>query len=248
MEKLVIGNLKMNMENVSQRDLYCKELLEEFSRLQTKHTVVMCPPMVYLEHFCRFFDKSQIRIGAQDCFWELYGSYTGNTTPTTSFSLGGTYTLIGHSEHREYNHETDADVANKVKIALRVGLIPVVCVGFLTYEDEIDSIRSQIESIMNVCDAKEIEKIVFAYEPVWAIGSGKTPKSDEIHTVVMCIRSIFTNAYGKVTAAKIKILYGGSVVAENVTEVCTKAYADGVLVGRASLSPVNFIRIVRMLK
>lgn len=248
MKKLIVGNLKMNMENVSQRDLYCKEMAEELMRLNTVHTLAICPPTVYLEHFCTFFAKIPISIGAQDCFWELYGSYTGNTSPKSIVSLGGSYVIIGHSEHREYNYERDDDVAKKVKIAIRVGLTPVVCVGFLSLGDEIESIKQQLSFVIDACDEKEIEKVIFAYEPVWAIGSGKTPKSDEIHTVVMYMRSLFTHAYGKSVTAKIKILYGGSVVAENVIDVCTKAYADGVLVGRASLSPANFVRIARMLK
>jgi triosephosphate isomerase len=246
MQKLIVGNLKMNMENVSQRDTYCKEYAEEIAKLKMKHEVVICPPVIYLEYFCRTLGH-MTKIGTQDCFWELYGSYTGNTSPKSIVSLGAKYVIIGHSEHREFNHETDEEVAKKAKIALRVGLTPIVCVGFLSHNDEMESVREQVNAVAEKLDAEEIVKTVFAYEPVWAIGSGKTPTSDEIHTVIMFMRSIFVHQYGKEITSKIKILYGGSVVAENVADVCTKAYTDGVLVGHASLSPENFIRIVRML-
>lgn len=247
MQKLIVGNLKMNMENVSQRDSYCKDLIAECANLKTKNTVVICPPIVYLEYFCRTLQKIPIAVGTQDCFWELYGSYTGNTSPKTIYSLGARYVIIGHSERRNYNREIDEDVIKKVKMVLRVGLTPIVCVGFLSCVDETESIQEQIEVIAEQLEWDDAQKIIFAYEPVWAIGSGKTPKSDEIHTMIMYIRSILTAQYGKENAMGIPILYGGSVIAENVTEVCTKAYADGVLVGRASLSPQNFMRIVRML-
>ena len=247
MQKLIVGNLKMNMENVSQRDTYCKEFSEELAKLQTKHVIVICPPVIYLEYFCRTLDHKKVAIGTQDCFWELYGSYTGNTSPKSIASLGAKYVILGHSEHREFSHETDEDIAKKIKMALRVELIPIVCVGFLSVDDEMNSIRMQVESVINNCDEKMIEKIVFVYEPVWAIGTGKTPKSDDIHTVVMFMRSMLVYAYGKEITNRVKILYGGSVIAENVTEVCVQSYTDGVLVGRASLSPENFLRIVRML-
>ena len=247
MQKLIVGNLKMNMENLSQREIYCKEYAEEVVKFKTDHEVVVCPPVIYLEYFCRTLGKLT-KIGTQDCVWELYGSYTGNTSPKSILALGATYVIVGHSEHREFNHETSEEVARKTKIALRVGLVPIVCVGYVGYGDEMENIREQVQSVMQLLDTKEITQVVFAYEPVWAIGSGKTPTSDEIHTVVMFLRSIFVHAYGKEVAEKIKILYGGSVVAENVADVCTKSYTDGVLVGRASLSPMNFLRIVRMLK
>lgn len=246
MKKLIVGNLKMNMESVSQRNTYCAEYMQEVASLKTEHDVVICPPHIYVEYFSRTLGK-MVSIGAQDCFWELYGSYTGNTSPKALYSLGARYVIIGHSEHRLHDHETDDDVVKKVKMAIRVGLTPIVCVGFLSHGDEMMSVRTQVESVVGACSADEITKIVFAYEPVWAIGSGQTPSSDEIHSVIMVMRSTFVHAYGKDVTKDVRILYGGSVTAENVTDVCTKAYADGVLVGRASLSPANFMRIVRML-
>ncbi|MEA3323323.1 MAG: triose-phosphate isomerase [Patescibacteria group bacterium] len=247
MQKLIVGNLKMNMESVSQRDTYCKEFKEEFDNLKTEHVVALCPPTVYLEHFTRIFSKMSINIGAQDCFWELYGSYTGNTSPKTIKSLGAEMVVVGHSERRKYNHETNEDIAQKVAILLRTELMPIICVGYMESDDEMDSVRKQVEIIVQNFTTDDMENLVFAYEPVWAIGSGKTPTTDEIHTMIMFIRSIVSATHGKEVAENVAILYGGSVVAENVTEVCTNAYADGVLVGRASLSPNKFAQIARML-
>ena len=247
MQKLIVGNLKMNMENLSQRDSYCKDFLEEFKQMKTDNHVAICPPMVYLEYFYKSLKKTGVSIGAQDCFWELYGSYTGNTSPKTIKSIGAEFVILGHSERRSYNHETNEDVARKVLTALRTDLMPIVCVGFLDTDDEMSSVKEQVEIITKNFSEEEIENIIFAYEPMSAIGSGKTPTSDEVHTMIMYIRSIILATHGKDCAEGVGILYGGSVVAENVTDLCTKAYADGVLVGGASLSPRKFAQIVRML-
>jgi len=248
MEKLIVGNLKMNMESVSQRDTYCKEFMEEFMQLQTKHHIALCPPTVYLEYFCKTLDRSRVAVGAQDCFWELYGSYTGNTSPKTIYSMGARFVIIGHSERRAYNHESNEDIVKKVAMALRTGLAPIVCVGFIENGDEMSSVRIQVEAIAQNFTTEELENIIFAYEPVGAIGSGKTPASDEIHTMIMYIRTIISSIHTKECAENIGILYGGSVAPDNVTKVCTKAYADGVLVGGASLSPRKFAQIIRMLQ
>ena len=215
--------------------------------MKTSNHVVVCPPIVYLEYFYKLLNKTNVNIGAQDCFWELYGSYTGNTSPKTIKSIGAEFVILGHSERRSYNHETNEDVARKVLMALRTDLMPIVCVGFINGNNELDSVKEQVEIITKNFSEEEIEDIIFAYEPVGAIGSGKTPTTDEVHTMIMYIRSIISATHGKDCAESVGILYGGSVVAENVTELCTKAYADGVLVGGASLSPRKFAQIVRML-
>ncbi|PID52646.1 MAG: triose-phosphate isomerase [Candidatus Moraniibacteriota bacterium] len=247
MKKLIVGNLKMNMENVSQRDAYCKDILEEFSSIKTKHEIVVCPPIIYTEYFCRVLQKSGIVVGAQDCFWELYGSYTGNTSPKSIRSLGGQYVIIGHSERRDYNHESDEDVLRKTMMALRSELVPIVCTGFLSHEDEMQSVQSQIDILVQNFEWEEMQSVIIAYEPVWAIGSGKIPTSDDIHTMVMYIRSIIAHKFGNKKSLEIPVLYGGSVNAENIKETCVDAYADGVLVGGASLAPVKFANIVRNL-
>ncbi len=246
MKKLIVGNVKMHMENPSQRGEYCRALLQEMQQMRTQHTVVMCPPQIYVEYFCRTLGTSPIAIGGQDCFWEYYGSYTGNTSPKTLAALGARYVIVGHSERRTFNHETDDDVAQKVVTALRAELTPIVCVGFLSAEDEMESVRMQVDAVLRVCDPGIVHRVVFAYEPVWAIGTGRTPTSDEIQTATVFIRSLAVQKYGKDVGSKVRVLYGGSVTPDNMVDVCIKAFTDGVLVGKASLSPHHFMGIVRM--
>ncbi len=245
MKKMIVGNLKMNMENVSQRDAYCKEMCEVFSGIHTTHTLILCPPVIYTEYFCRAFHNTSFAIGTQDCFWEMYGSYTGNTSPKAIHSLGGTHVILGHSERRTHNHESNEDIVRKTKTAIRSELVPIVCVGFLSHDDEMHSVHEQVGALLAGLSREEMEKVVIAYEPVWAIGSGKTPTSDEIHTMVMYIRSMIVQEHGKDISAGIPILYGGSVTAENIDETCMQSYADGVLVGTTSLSPEKFAAMVR---
>ncbi len=245
MKKLIVGNLKMNMENVSQRDAYCAEMRDACAHIKTEHTLILCPPVIYTEYFCRTLENTSFRIGAQDCFWEMYGSYTGNTSPKAIYSLGGRYVILGHSERRTYNHESNDDIVQKTKTAIRAQLTPIVCVGFLSYDDEMHSVQEQVGVLLKQLSHEEIEKVIIAYEPVWAIGSGKTPTSDDIHTMVMYIRSMIVQVCGKDIAARVPILYGGSVNAGNITETCVDSYADGVLVGTTSLSPEKFAAMVR---
>lgn len=246
MSKLIVGNLKMHMEHPSQRDEYCRVLAGEVARLRASHTIVVCPPPVHVEYFCRALRETSVTVGGQDCFWEYYGGYTGNTSPKVLAAFGATHVIVGHSERRQYNHETNDDVARKVLAALRARLIPIVCVGFMEAADEMDSIRLQVEAVTNACDAELVRRVVFAYEPVWAIGSGRTPTRDEIQTMTVFVRSLVAQRIGKDAARRMRILYGGSVTPENAREVCVAAFTDGVLVGKASLSPAHFVAIARM--
>ncbi|PID51715.1 MAG: triose-phosphate isomerase [Candidatus Moraniibacteriota bacterium] len=245
MQKIIVGNLKMNMENIATRNAYCKELIAGSMKMTTKNTVVVCPPTIYVEYFCRALQNTPIRVGAQDCFWELYGSFTGNTSPQAIHALGGRYVIVGHSERREHNHETNEDIVKKIHGALRCELTPIVCVGFLSHGDEMESIHNQISAIMEGLSATAMQKIMIAYEPVWAIGSGKTPTSDDIHTMVMYIRSLIAQHCGKEQSLTVPILYGGSVTPQNARALCVDAHTDGVLVGGASLAADRFMHIVR---
>lgn len=249
MKKIIIANLKMNLETVAQRDAYCSQTHDIFQEvLKNKNQVVFCPPITHLDHFVHTIGKLPVEFGAQDCFWELYGSFTGFNSPKTVASLGAKYVILGHSERREFAGENNAMVTKKVMTSLRVGLTPVVCVGyFKSDEDEMENIRQQINSLAESLSVEDFQKIIFAYEPVWAIGSGKTPKVEEIHTVVLFIKTVIAKNFGTELANQIRIIYGGSVTAENVNEICEKAFVQGVLVGGASLNPEVFANLVKML-
>lgn len=251
MNKLIVGNLKMNLETKSQRDDYCLKSYEIFKKLtkETENKIVFCPPIAHLDHFVNVIGKlPSVGFGAQDSFWELHGSYTGNNSPKTVTSLGGKYVILGHSERREYNLESDEVVMKKALMALRSELIPIVCVGYVSDGgDEMENIKRQINVIADNLTPEEFAKIVFAYEPVWAIGSGKTPTTEEIHTVVMFIRNVISKRYSQELSSQTRIIYGGSVTPDNVADICHNAYVQGVLVGGASLNPEVFARLVQML-
>lgn len=250
MKNLIIANLKMNLETIAQRDAYCSQTFEIFQELlkRNENQIVFCPPIAHLDHFAHTIGKLPVELGAQDCFWELYGSYTGFNSPKMITSLGAKYVILGHSERREFAEENDEMVFKKVVASLRVNLVPVVCVGYTKNdEDEMENIRQQINSLAESLSVEDFQKIVFAYEPVWAIGSGKTPSIEEIHTVVLFIKTVIAKNFGRELANQIRIIYGGSVTPENVREICEKAFVNGVLVGGASLSPQKFGNLVQML-
>lgn len=250
MNKLIVGNLKMNLETKSQRDEYCLKAYEVFQKIskESKNKIVFCPPMAHLDHFVNVVGKLPVEFGAQDSFWELHGSYTGNNSPKTIASLGGKYVILGHSERREYNSENDEMIVKKALMALRAGLIPIACVGYVSDGgDEMKNIKNQVNLLAENLDSEEFSKIVFAYEPIWAIGSGKTPTTEQIHTVVLFIRNMVARIYSQELSSQIRVLYGGSVSPDNVADICHNAYVQGVLVGGASLNPEVFARLVQML-
>ncbi len=238
----------MNLETVSMRKQYLKDSENAFNKeIFENVNVVLCPQNLYLESFVNFFKEKNVVIGAQDCFWETYGAHTGEISPKTIKSLGAEYVIIGHSERRTLG-ETDEEVSKKCSTALRVGLIPIICVGYIGQkEDETLAISDSIESILNNVSQEDLKKIIFAYEPVWAIGSGKTPSVDDIHTVVLYIKKIIGKKFSSEIIDDISILYGGSVSPENISNIVTQAHVDGVLIGGVSLQAERFAKTVKII-
>lgn len=244
--KIVVGNLKMNMETISMRENYLKDSDYAFKNLTSDIDVVLCPQTLYIERFLQYFQKTNVKIGSQDCFWETYGSYTGQVSPKTIKSIGVNYAIIGHSERRDLG-ESDEQVAKKCAAALRVGLIPIVCVGYTdNIKDETIAIGDSIKSILNEVSNEELHKIIFAYEPVWAIGSGKIPSTDDIHTMVIYIKKLIMNNLVN-TSESVKILYGGSVSPENISNIMLESHVDGVLVGGVSLQIERFAQVIKII-
>lgn len=244
-QKLIIGNLKMNLESVTMREAYLTDARTWYKALPKDVHVVICPPMAHLERFGDALDDLPVTLGAQDCFWELHGRYTGQVSARSIADFGGTHVILGHSERRALG-ETDDIISKKVNTALRTGLIPVVCVGYAPDGSESVALEEQTHIVFEQCKSEDRQKIVIAYEPVWAIGTGKTPTAQEIHTNILIIRRAITRIDPD-CAKNIQVLYGGSVKPENVHELCTNAHADGVLVGGVSLRPEEFTRIVKYL-
>jgi triosephosphate isomerase len=252
MQKLIIGNLKMNLLTIAERDQYLESFKKELKKSKISDLdVVLCPPAVHVENFVKKNKTKNVAIGGQNIFWEDRGSYTGEISAAMLKNLGAQYVIVGHSERRKYFGETNVDANAKIKNALKNGLVPIYCVGE-TKEDREAGNESQViaeqivDGFADISSAKAAS-IVVAYEPVWAVGSDVIPKSDEIMQVKILLKRIFADAYGITVAEKIKVLYGGSVKAASVKQVCNDAGMDGVLVGRESLIPNEFIKIAEII-
>jgi triosephosphate isomerase len=236
MSKLIVGNWKMNGLLADSRERAEKLASAVKNSPSTFFHMVLCPPATMINAVAWFSKDSAISLGGQDCHDQPPGAFTGDIAPEMLKDLGCTYVILGHSERRQFHKETSAQVAAKAKRAHATGLIAIICVG------ELDSERSagKQESVVgqhlkeSIPDTATPENTVIAYEPVWAIGTGKTASGDDIKQMHAFIR-------GKV--GKLQILYGGSVKASNAKEILHTANVDGVLVGGASLKMEEFMAI-----
>lgn len=210
--------------------------------------VAVCPPFTSLETVLKLTADTVLRVGAQDVFWEEEGAYTGEISPVMLFDMGCTYCIVGHSERRQYFGETDTSVNKKVKALLKQKLIPIVCVGETLAQREEgitkEVCRLQIEQGLAGLKPEEAARLVIAYEPVWAIGTGKTASAGDAQEVIGYIREVLAAQFGKESAGQIRILYGGSVKPDNIQELMAEPDIDGALVGGASLKAKDFAEIV----
>lgn len=251
MDKLVVGNLKMNLLSSLEREHYLDNFKKELGTKKFRKTeIVLCPAFVHIEGFKKGLGK-KIKTGAQNMFWKKEGAFTGEISPVMIKNLGAKYVLVGHSERRKYFCETEEEMNLKIVEALKIGLKPVVCVGETMVEKDMHETMSVItrqikESLANISRTK-IEDIIIAYEPVWAVGSDQIPTCHEIMEARLLIRKILVANFDKKYAEKVKILYGGSVNSKTVKEVCLDPGMDGVLVGRESLTPHEFIKIAEII-
>ncbi|MBU2544856.1 triose-phosphate isomerase [Patescibacteria group bacterium] len=223
MEKLIVANWKMNPGTWQEA--------EELFGAVKKTGAVICPPFIYLKSLAPYEN-----LGAQDCFYREKGPYTGEISVTMLKDLGCKYIIIGHSERRKYFNETDEDINKKVKTVIEAGLIPIVCVGETEEERENNKTEEILEKeIRDGLDGIDYSKIVIAYEPIWAIGTGNACDIEEAERMKEVIQ--------KMTSKNIKIIYGGSANADNADGYLNQANFDGLLVGGASLKPDEFKRI-----
>jgi triosephosphate isomerase (TIM) len=225
--------------------------IDAFLPLVAQHhhaEIVLCPAMTSLAATLTAAKGSSVHIGAQTMHWQDSGAYTGETSPTQLTAIGATHVLIGHSERRQYFNETDTTVNLKLKAALAHGLIPIVCVGEHLEERE-SNLTAKVLELQTAVALEGIEhaqagKIVFAYEPVWAIGTGRTATPEIAADAHRIIRTQIATSLTPELAASIRILYGGSVKPDNTTSLCNLEDIDGALVGGASLDPNSFAQIV----
>ena len=234
--KIVAGNWKMNM-TPSQVVELC-ELLKPLVK-DSEAEVVFCVPAIDIPAVVEAVKGTNIGVGAENLYFEDKGAYTGEISADMLLDAGVKYVIIGHSERREYFHETDETVNKKVLKALSKGLVPIMCCGETLKQREqgitLDWIRMQVKIGLQNVSKEDVEKVVIAYEPIWAIGTGKTATNEQAEEVCAGIRLTLAEVYGEETAEKVRIQYGGSVNAGNAAELFAKENIDGGLVGGASL-------------
>lgn len=245
--KLVIGNWKMNKSFDEAEDLISEieDSLENWS-LQT--TVVLCPPSLYLELATDHADESSFLCGAQNCSEYSNGAFTGEISASMIADIGVDFCIVGHSERRKYFGETNSIIAQKVDRVLENMMIPVVCCGETIEEREsahhFHIVEKQIKESLFHLSNEQFERVVIAYEPVWAIGTGLTATPQQAEEMHAFIRSLIENKYGTETAFNLHILYGGSCNAKNALELFSQPNIDGGLIGGASLDVKGFIDII----
>jgi len=248
MRKIIIGaNWKMNKTPREGVELI-RELKEQLGSLRDIE-VVICPPYpALLPVGCELKDTG-MALGAQNLYWEKEGAFTGEVSPGMLKACGCEYVIIGHSERRHVFGETDDQVAKKVRAALAEGLKPILCVGELLEEREAGIteavVRGQLEAALAVVSPQEVSGLVIAYEPVWAIGTGKASTAEDAQEVAHFIRQLLAEGYGKEKAEAVRIQYGGSVKPDNVRAFLQQPDVDGALVGGASLKAAVFAELVK---
>lgn len=209
---------------------------------------VICPPSLYLSTLVDVTDGSVLNIGAQTMHHEKEGAFTGEVSPAMLQSVGVGYVVLGHSERREYYNETDEAVNQKVHAAFEYNLTPIVCVGESLEEREngttVEKVSRQVNEAFKAIDTDNVSKAVIAYEPIWAIGTGKTATADDANEVCGAIRATISELYNEEVANAVRIQYGGSVNPNNIVELLSKEHIDGALVGGASLQPDSFLKLV----
>ncbi len=244
---LMAGNWKMH-KTVNEALAF----VEAFKPLvvdEQEREILLAPPFTALDAMSKALQGTNITLGAQNCHWEDEGAFTGEISPKMLADLGVTYVILGHSERRHIFGETDAVIRQKVAAVRRHGLRPILCVGETLDErvagDTMVVLERQLREGLKGFSAADLEGLVVAYEPVWAIGTGKTATPEMAQEAHAFCRKILTDMFGKDFAEATRILYGGSVKPENVVGLMAQADIDGALVGGASLSPEVFAKIVR---
>ncbi len=244
-KKVIAGNWKMNMlPDATIR------FIDELTPLvkDTENEVILCVPYTDLFYALLTAQNTNIKIGAQNMHWEESGAYTGEVSGQMLKAIGVEYVIIGHSERRQYFAETDETVNKKLKSAFKCGLKPIVCVGETLEEREAgkaeEIITSQTEKALAGLTEEQVANTIIAYEPIWAIGTGKTATSEDANNAIKSIRNKISNMYGQMVSERVIIQYGGSVKASNAKELFTMSDIDGGLVGGASLKSEEFAKIV----
>ena len=243
---IIAGNWKMN-KTISETRAFAEEIKPLIGRPKWCE-VVLCVPFVNIPSAVRLFKDCRISIGAENCHYESHGAYTGEVTAEMLKEAGVKYVIIGHSERRQYYNETDITVNKKVHAALEAGLYPIVCVGESLEQRELgvtmELITYQVKAALSGVPADKMRHVVIAYEPIWAIGTGRTATAQQAGEVCEAIRAVIRKLYGARVARAVTIQYGGSMNADNAEELLAQPDVDGGLIGGASLKPASFVQII----
>ena len=246
-KNIVAGNWKMNM-NLQEGLTLATELNEALKGKTVQCDVVIGTPFIHLASVANSIDTTKIGVSAQNCADKVSGAYTGEVSAAMIASTGATYVILGHSERRAYYHETPAMLKEKVILALANNLTPIFCIGEVLEERESEKhfevVKSQIEASLFDLSTEDFSKLVLAYEPVWAIGTGKTATAAQAQEMHAFIRQTIAEKYGQEIADDTSILYGGSCNASNAKELFSNADVDGGLIGGASLGVDKFMPII----
>lgn len=246
-KKIVAGNWKMNT-TLSEGVGLAKDVNEALKKITPKCDVVICVPFTHLASVAGVIDSKLLGLGAENCADHVKGAYTGEISAEMVASTGADYVILGHSERRQYYGETSAILKEKVGLALANNLKPIFCIGEVLEQREngsyLDVVKTQIEEALFELSASDFAKIILAYEPVWAIGTGKTATDEQAQEMHAHIRSIIAGKYGEEVADNTSILYGGSCKPSNAQALFAKPDVDGGLIGGAALDAESFMGIV----
>ncbi|GLC89820.1 triose-phosphate isomerase [Lysinibacillus piscis] len=243
---IIAGNWKM-YKTWDEAIQFVEEVADKIPS-NDKVDAVICATALYLPTLVQMQAESDLAFGAQNMHYENEGAFTGEVSPTQLESVGVDYVVLGHSERREYYNETDEAINKKVAAALAHNIVPIICCGETLEEREAGTteqkVAGQIKAALAGFDAEQVAHMVIAYEPIWAIGTGKTATADDANQVCGAIRAVIAELYSAETAEAVRIQYGGSVKPENIEELLTKEHIDGALVGGASLEPASYLKLL----
>lgn len=246
--KTIAGNWKMN-KDVHQTEELIVGLKSTLSFALKGVKVILCPPFTSLDLAHRLMQGTPMELGAQNMYHEEEGAFTGEISPRMLKAVGCKYVILGHSERRQYFHESDEFINRKAKKAIASGLTPIICVGETLEQREknitTQVVTTQVRGVLKDIPAEEVERLILAYEPVWAIGTGKVATPLQAEEVHLLIRKLLDELHSSATAEKVVLQYGGSVKAENAAELLWQPNVDGALVGGACLKADSFTGIIK---
>ena len=247
---IIAGNWKMN-KTVEEAIEFVNAVKDKLPSSDVVESVIGAPAL--LLNGVKFFSQdSALKTAAQNCYFEDAGAFTGETSPQALSALGVDYVIIGHSERREYFHETDEDINKKVHAIFRNGMTPIVCCGesLETYEagEAVAFVGAQVSAALKGLTEEQVKSLVIAYEPIWAIGTGKSATQDDAQKMCAAVREVVAKDFGQAAAEAVRVQYGGSVKPENIAEYMACPDVDGALVGGASLQPESFLALLEGVK